>query len=140
MLINIGLVAKSDPLHDHYFPVCLDEFQRSASPNREAEALFHAIQKSYDGSNMGKGVAVDPYLVHNLVACAQIALCYNADERIPWEGSDHDYILKRTLRGFMKSIAAAVKHGLVKEQQGQFYLHTFPIPQWLYSWAQEAPF
>jgi hypothetical protein len=130
-----------DDIEKRFMDYCLDGFPRSTSPNREAEALLHAIQRSYDGSNMGKGVAVDPYLIHNLVACAQVALCYDAGQQIPWESSDHDYILKRTLRGFMKSIAAAIKLGLVREEpQGKFYLHTFPIPQWLYNWAQEMPF
>ena len=128
-------------IEERFMEYCLDGFQANTSPNCRADALFAAIQRSYDGSNMGKGVAVDPYLVHNLVACARVALNYDSDERIPWESSDHDYILKRTLRGFMKSIAAAIKLGLVKEDpQGRFYLHSFSIPEWLYRWAQEVPF
>lgn len=129
-----------DDIERRFMDYCLDGFQRNTRPNREAEALFDAIQRSFDGSNMGKGVEVDPYLVHNLVACARIALCYDADERIPWESSDHDYILKRTLRGFMTSIAVAIKHGLVHEDSsGKRYLHAFHIPEWLYRWAQEVP-
>jgi len=130
-----------DDIEKRFMDYCLDGFQRSTSPNREAEALFDAIQRSYDGSNMGKGVAVDPYLIHNLVACARIALSYDSDERIPWGSSDRDHILRRTLRGFMKSIAVAVKLGVVKEDsQGRFYLHAFLIPEWLYRWAQDVPF
>lgn len=131
----------SDDIEERFMGYCLTRFRTNAGPNCEAEALFAAIQQSYDGSNMGKGVAVDPYLVHNLVACAQVALCYDAEDRIPWDRPDHDYILKRTLRGFMKSIAAAVKLGFVKEdQQGRICLHAFPIPEWLCKWAQEVPF
>lgn len=132
--------TSSVDIEKRFMDYCLDGYQRSTSPNREAEALFDAIQRSYDGSNMGRGVAVDPYLVHNLVVCARVALSYDSSERIPWGSSDHDHILKRTLRGFMKSIAAAIKLGLVREDpEGRFYLHVFLIPEWLYHWAQEVP-
>jgi hypothetical protein len=117
-----------------------EEYRRRKNP--EAYAIFHAVQSFFDGSNMGKVVVVDPYLVHNLAACTGIAMEYNRDDHIPWDAGDHDHILLRTLRGFMRTVIIAIKEGRMrypKEVGGPHYVEGFRVPIWLIQLAMKTP-
>lgn len=99
------------------------------SPNHEARSLFDAIQLSFDGSCAGGDlVAVDPYLLHNLAACARVALGYDTGVEIHW--NDHDSILNRTFNGFAHTVIRAIQEGRIKEIEGKVHLGGLLIPDY----------
>jgi len=73
-------------------------------PNREAKVLFQVIQDTFEGSGGGEDIQINPYLIHNLAACARIILEYDKDDHIPIDKLDHDAILCRTWNGFIQAL------------------------------------
>jgi hypothetical protein len=99
--------------------------------NSDAQLIFAAIKLMFDGSGSGDRVAVDPYLVHNLAACAEIALRYNTKDEIPWDKNDHDCIIVRTLTGMVNTLIDAIRINEVSRRDGKVYFGYFQIPEWL---------
>jgi hypothetical protein len=103
-------------------------------PNWQAQALFEMIQLAFDGSGAGgKGVQIDPYLIHNLAACATLACRTKSKERIPWE--DHDDILNRTFSGFAWTVISAILNRKTIIIEHKVYLGGLLIPEWFVTHA-----
>ena len=115
-----------------------EDYSRSFGLNREAKALFSAIQEAFIGVVNDRGlVVVHKDLVSHLAACASVALNYNKDQSIPWDESDHDYIIRHVLRGFVATLVNAINASQVRQRRdGEMYFGCFPIPDWFIAWAQ----
>src|SRR5579872_4280096 len=99
-------------------------------PNREAMAIFAAIQHCFDGAS-GEEVVVNSYLLHNLAACACVALEYNRDVTIPWHKGDHDYVVLRAFNGFTHTLIETIRESRCDiRQDGSCRLNSFTIPAW----------
>lgn len=127
MPLDTGGFKLAGQLFDHILQVVV----RTLGPNNEAFAIFDAITLMFDGSNSGENVVVDPYLVHNLAACARVSLNYDEADRIPWGKNDHDAIIVRTLVGMVRTLITAVKTDRVSRRDGKVFFGHFEIPDWL---------
>ena len=126
----MSLQVQLDSEELRFWEYLVDMYQKKGQ-NQNIETIFAAIQDAFDGSNMGEPVTVDPYLIHNLAACASATLMYDKNENMPLDTGMHDYILVRTLRGFISSLRMNLDNGnLKKNNDGSFYSNAFDLPQW----------
>lgn len=105
------------------------------TPNWEAASLFGVIIGTFDGSGTNSPVQVSPYMLHNLAACASVALRNEKDKRIDW--SDHCEILQRTYTGFAHTIIRAIKEKRTEESAGKIFFGGLIIPDWFFIWARD---
>ncbi len=115
---------------------------RSDGVNGEARALFRAIQAAMTkGGLIGDELTLDSYLVSNLAACAIVALAYDEEEVIPWERSDHDFVLTRTFNGFIRSLVTITRARAThpkfwrEDREGNCYIGLLELPKWFPAWA-----
>jgi len=105
--------------------------------NVEAEAVFDAIQRAFDvhaAPGPDRRWMTDPDMVAMLAACAYTAIGYlnqgSHRPEIDLLGMQHDFILARTLRGFMATLAIAIRRGATRQMNGRTYFRSFQIPDW----------
>ena len=135
--MSLGREWGLDEEEARFLEYLIGNFSDPESPNEEAGAIFSAIQYSFDGTGNGELVGVHPYLLHNLAACAVLALEYVCDEKIPWDRLGHDAVIVRTFRGFVFTLVEAIKEGRVEDWEGGGAHHyAFPIPDWFVEWAK----
>jgi hypothetical protein len=127
MALNTGSSHLAEKLLRHI----VSKVVMGRKENWQAQAIFIAIKYMFDGSGAGHYVTTDSYLVHNLAACAEIALGYNVNEEIPWDKGDHDHIIVRTLNGMVQTLIHAVQTDCVKKVGDKTYFGHFEIPEWL---------
>jgi hypothetical protein len=126
-------------LHDEVEKKMFDHIRTQSlgksGPNSEASMLFLAIQQLFDG--LEGEVIVSAYLVHNLAACAWVALEYDHNQRIPWDRNDHDYIILRAFRGLLRTLGDAIRGGRTKERDKKTYYGNILIPEWYVDYVQQ---
>ena len=107
--------------------------------NPEAQALFFAIQHAFLADYSRKEVSlIRAELVSNLAACAWVAMEYDADQVIPWDTSTRDFVILRTLRDFMYTVAQCVRNNEVTvHDDGKTWLNGFLIPEWFIQEVRE---
>jgi hypothetical protein len=60
-----------------------------------------------------------------------VALEYDREAKIPWDSPERDYIITRTLREFMRTVAQAIRDGeIVREPDSTVFVGACAIPQW----------
>lgn len=106
-----------------------ENFTYSKGVNKEAAALFDAVQQAYEFNSYDL-VLVHPKLMESIAACSWVALTYNADDKIPWDNSPHDFILTRTLRFFVSTLRNAILEGRVEYRRNEVFHGCYSIPLW----------
>lgn len=112
----------------------LQEYGTSWKPNGEAEALFNVVQQMFDG-NEGQ-VIIDSGLLHNLAACAVVALKYDSKKQIPFDDGIHDHIINRLFNRLLTTLYEAIRERRTKERGGKTYYGFFHIPDWYVHYIQ----
>lgn len=126
----MSLQSQLDSEELRFWEYLVNQYQKKGK-NGNVATIFAAIQDAFDGSNMGKPVSIDPYLIHNLAACSSASLMYNKDDELPLDTGMHDYVLIRTLRGFINSLQMNLKNGnLHQNNDGSFSSNAFDLPKW----------
>ena len=99
-------------------------------PSPELHALLRAIERMW-GGHYEKPPFVLPQLVYYLAVYAAHAHHIPEDVEAWRRGTAHE--VSRILRGFMDSVALAIKDGSqVRRKDDGVYLDLFRIPQWFY--------
>lgn len=98
---------------------------------KQAWALFNAIQNAFTSQKPSWITEIPSDLVHNLAACAWVSLLYDQDQKIRWQESQHDYILTYLWRAFFKSVLFSVRRKQHRVLDGQIYVGCLLIPGWL---------
>ncbi|MEK7659844.1 MAG: hypothetical protein AAB343_01435 [Patescibacteria group bacterium] len=109
--------------------------------NPDGFALFLAIQSAFSGiltHAPDRSVSVDPELISHLAACGWVALMYNRNQRIPWDASDHDYIIGQTFDCFVRSLMLALRKGhVLRTSNENLVCGDLILPSWFEQWAAE---
>ena len=112
--------------------------------NRAARAVFDAIQEGFDAfctDSRDLRWMTDPDMVGMLSVCASLLLEYlqngGGGKEIDLLGIRHDFILTRTIRGFMNTLVVAIRKNGTVEREGEIYFRSFLIPRWFVKWAKD---
>ncbi|MFH0951808.1 MAG: hypothetical protein V1838_01315 [Patescibacteria group bacterium] len=131
------MLRNLDDRQEKFVQHCVDQrYGPHADPdkkNLEAECIFWSLQNAIsDGlSYHYEDMKVPAVLVHHLTACAWVSLEYDKEQQIPWDGAEHDFILKNVINFFMYMLAEAIRNNTAVElKPGRLYHGGFPIPDW----------
>lgn len=122
------------PNEERFLEYLLLHYSFNNGPNKEAAALFAAIQFAFKNNvvNQNEAISVPWELLEMLAACTSAALESDSNTKILWDQGDNDYILPRTLKAFIAVIWRAQKDDQLVNRDGKIFLGTFEIPEWFW--------
>ena len=134
------MIRSNDTAEDRFLQGLLNENKNYKRKNREAHALFQAIDAAFYRVTKGftvETVPVKEELIQYLAICAKAALNPDADGDVDLEV---DFIFVRALRGFMQTLRWAIleRRNVFTNAEGETMFGCFVIPkQFLELWEKE---